>query len=168
MDVDDAAGADAPPPSAAVSVSAASAASSSDPPPFTDAELLTALKVVAALGKDPALYRSKPLRGLRVALAPLVQAAQAQMFEGSSAASYREERSAKRSASARRTLEKRRDAEYLQKTALRASRVAKLSVLGQQAGVGEDGGPSVPLIPDGVAEDSAAFIAALRAGGGAL
>lgn len=120
--------------------------------PFSEDELNAAIRVLTAVSSDEALYSSKPIRPLRKALAPLLQKQQQQMYGGEgNEAEYDSKRRAKMSTAIKRNLEKIRDQEYINKTRLRAARIAKLAELTKQ-GAGEDG-ESLPLIPDGAVED---------------
>ena len=126
------------------------------PRPFSDDELAAAIKVIEALGKDEAMYQSKPIRGLRKALAPIIERTTKKMYISDSGQKlnpddYAAQRQAKATAAAKRNAQRLRDQEYINKTKLRAARIAKLSDLLTQGGTDEHA--TLPLIPDGWVDD---------------
>ena len=124
---------------------------------FSDEELATAIKVIEILAKDSDLYQSKVARGVRKALGPIIQATQKRMFIGASShEEYKTVRQGKACAAAKRNAERLRDQEYINKTRLRAARIAKLAELAKQGGTEEH--PSLPLIPDGWADDDSPVV----------
>ena len=146
-------------------VAATAAAAPAAPPsaalPLTEEDLATAVRVIEVVSADAALLASKPLRTLRKALAPLVSAAQQRMFGGGmSEADYDAKRREHTAAANRRNLDRLRDQDYINKTRLRAARLAKLAELSQQGGTEEH--PTLPLIPDGCVDEDGLVVHGLE------
>ena len=124
--------------------------SSSSPLDVTDEEISIAERVLASAAVDAAFFDSKRWRALRKRLLPLLQSQQARMFDGGDVGEYRDRKRRKLASAVQRNLDKQRDKEYVNKTQLRAARIAKLSMLAAQDGADS----SVTLVPDGIGEES--------------
>lgn len=123
------------------------------PLPVTEEELDTCTHVISVLAKDLEAYEDPRVRKLRKAMNPIVSAAIAQRYGGTSPAEHNREVNRKRSRGHIRRQQAVQDRLHINKCKLRASRLKKMKdLMGDMA----DGQASRLLIPDGVAEDEAA------------
>jgi len=119
--------------------------------PFSPDELACALRVVEWMtGKPADAVRGKPLRPLRLALAAYVDATERVRYGGATAAEFF---SATRTREQQRAAERKQaqlDREHLNKTALRAQRLARITEIASNHS--ETLGLAVPAVPDGAVE----------------
>ncbi len=124
---------------------------------FPDADMAAALRVLKAALDDEVLWKSKACRKLRAAVAPLGERLRAAMFGGAPEGDYKLSAKRKRADDTVKNFLKLEDRKTLEKTRLRAGRIAKLNDLtaadGHTArvldGVGDDDGMGGRLIKDG-------------------
>jgi len=117
---------------------------------ITDGDLATAVAVLQALGRDEEAFFSKRCQALRRALGPLQQLHESRKFGGMSHEAYNQSKQQRLQETMSRQKQKMLEKEFINKTQLRAARLAKLAQLSQQ----DDGSGTLLLIPDGVADDS--------------
>lgn len=88
--------------------------------PFGAAELATAIAVLRAAAADEALLGHSSLRELRTAVQPIIKRQRDRMYDGkANAASYHSEKSKSLREKAQRTLDRKNDQIYVNKTRLR-------------------------------------------------
>lgn len=163
MDTDEVA---APAPSATYVDGAAAAAASEDaagieegvapagPPPFSPEDIATATRVLQGMPANADFFFSPACRLLRRALDPAAQLLNSRKFGGVGPDAHAAAKRDRRSQKIELQQARQRDQAYVQKTGMRAARLAKLAVLTDQAGGA--GAGLVPLIPDGAADDTPA------------
>jgi len=165
------AGADAPRSSLidGTSVAASSESSVQPAPPQLDAaaagfsadELAVAVRVLQALSRPGAeeIYASRPLQPLRRSLEPLLARQQARKFGGTSKEEHDLARREAKKLALLAQKERQLERNFIDKTQLRASRLAKLAALTEQQVVGPSGAGGLLLVPDGVADDGFTLLA---------
>ncbi|RYY34942.1 SDR family NAD(P)-dependent oxidoreductase, partial [archaeon] len=120
-------------------------------PDVSEEEWGIALRVVAAVAAlPPEAYASKPVRAFRVAVVPLVNRLHAAMH-GEARAASDAKRESVHSGALKKQQQKALDAAFINKTKLRATRLAKLAELSTQE---SEGTGTLLMIPDGIADDS--------------
>jgi len=121
------------------------------PDDFTESEFDIAVKVVGRIGEDlstkgdSSFYKSKRCRVLRKAMVPLINDLKSRF--PSDPDKYHRAKRLKTQRKAATQRQRAKDMEYINKTKLRAERLATLEKLQQQ-------GSNVPMIPDGPANAS--------------
>jgi NAD(P)-dependent dehydrogenase (short-subunit alcohol dehydrogenase family) len=117
---------------------------------IADGDIATAVAVLQALGRDEEAFFSKRCQALRRALGPLQQLHESRKFGGMSHEAYNQSKQQRLQETMSRQKQRMLEKEFINKTQLRAARLAKLAQLSQQ----DDGSGTLLLIPDGVADDS--------------
>ena len=93
--------------------------------PFSAADLATAVAVLRAAAADEGLLGHASLRELRTAIQPVIKRQRDRMYEGkASAAHYQSDKSKSLREKAQRTLDRRNDQIYVNKTRLRGELAA--------------------------------------------
>ncbi|KAG8466167.1 hypothetical protein KFE25_001923 [Diacronema lutheri] len=127
-----------------------------------DAELATVVSVLQRLvdaeGAPSAEYATPRLKPLRMALLPFVEEVRGKLFHGQNVEAYRRDKTSRRDRAVRQAAELARDRRTIDKTRLRAERLAKLKLLEAATGLAR--------VPDGAVDDGA--VPLLIAAGGAL
>ena len=141
---------------ARVAASAAEAEAANPVPVVSEADLVSAVNVLEAAVAHPSLLstQSKLMRRLRVAIDSIAKRKRDEMYGGTSKEEYKQQAQQKINEMSRRQADKQMDRNYINKTALRASRISRLEVLSKQS----DG--DLPLVPDGVADAPAVMLVA--------
>ena len=134
--------------SASSVASTASGADGTETPLVSSEELDLVASILNRLTSDKKLtfFHSKPCRGLRKALHPLVDDLRKRSFGGATKSDYETKKQLKLEAEARRNRKRAADAALINKRKLREGRLEKLKAL---QGAYTDS-TQLPLIPDGV------------------
>lgn len=123
------------------------------PLPVSEEELDVCTRVIAALANDLEAYQDPRVRKLRKAMNPIVAAAMARRYGGTSPEEHNRQVNRKKARGHIRQQQAAQDRKHIDKCRLRASRLKKMrDLMGDMAGTNA----SRLLIPDGVAEELSA------------
>lgn len=123
---------------------AAEAAALTSPVNVTDDEMLTCVRVLEQFHSADGLaqFQTPRFKKLRTALLPLLDEARKKLFHGNSADAHEKRQEKKRKLKVERARQKALDQQFINNTALRAERLARLATL-------TEANPMLAQVPDG-------------------